>query len=270
MPDSGQQNFSQRAGGQEPTTLVQQRFGATAQAYATSSVHASGPDLQWLVEAAALTGQECVVDLATGAGHTAFALAPYAREVIAIDITEPMLATARQLADERHLTNIRFLKGDATALPLPDASVECVACRYAAHHFSPIAQAVKEWQRVLKTGGKLLLSDTIAPEEPEIDVFVNKIELLRDSSHIRNLRLSEWLLLLKENGFAVNIQRRWEITMDMQSWTQRMKTPPEHVAQLKRMFNEAPAKIKERFHIEPFDDNFSFSLPVALLLAIKQ
>lgn len=269
MADLNSQSHPQQADEYQSDTLVQQRFGATAQAYATSTVHANGPDLQWLVEAAKLTGQECVVDLATGAGHTAFALAPYAQEVIAIDITKPMLETARQLAQERHITNIRFLKADVLALPLPDASVECIACRYAAHHFSSLPQAIKEWMRVLKPGGRLIISDTIAPEEPELDAFANEIELLRDSSHIRNHRISEWLLLLQEVGFEASLQKRWDITMDMQSWTQRMKTSAENVAQLKRLFTEAPAQVKECFHIEQYDDNLSFSLPVALLTGIK-
>ncbi|HEX6481432.1 MAG TPA: hypothetical protein VF043_21540, partial [Ktedonobacteraceae bacterium] len=50
--------------------LVKDRFGAAARAYTTSKVHASGPDLAWMVEAAALTGKEQVVDVGTGTGHT--------------------------------------------------------------------------------------------------------------------------------------------------------------------------------------------------------
>ncbi|HEX6481571.1 MAG TPA: EthD family reductase, partial [Ktedonobacteraceae bacterium] len=50
--------------------LVQDHFGAAARAYTTSKVHASGPDLAWMVEAAALTGKEQVVDVGTGTGHT--------------------------------------------------------------------------------------------------------------------------------------------------------------------------------------------------------
>ncbi len=269
MSDINSQSHPQQANTHEPTTLVQQRFGATAHAYATSTVHANGPDLQWLVEAAKLTGQECVVDLATGAGHTAFALAPHAQEVIAVDITEPMLETARQLAHERHITNVSFLKADALALPLADAGVECIACRYAAHHFPQLPQAMREWMRVLKPGGRLIISDTIAPEEPALDAFANEIELLRDPSHVRNHRISEWLALLKETGFEASMQRMWDITMDMQSWTQRMKTPAENVTQLTHLFAEAPTQIKERFHIEQYDNNFSFSLPVALFVGVK-
>src|SRR5581483_12056762 len=117
MSESEQQDISQEAGEQEKRRLVQENFGAVATAYVTSKVHARGPDLAWVVEAAALTGTERVLDVATGAGHTAFALAPYAAEVVALDITREMLAVAQKGATERHLHNIRFLEGNAQELP---------------------------------------------------------------------------------------------------------------------------------------------------------
>src|SRR6266567_1322704 len=107
---------------QQKLRQIQTNFGAAAADYVTSKVHASGQDLAWVVEAAALTGTERVLDVATGAGHTGFALAPYAAEVVALDITKEMLAVAQKSAAERHLDNIRFLEGDAQQLPCDDAS----------------------------------------------------------------------------------------------------------------------------------------------------
>jgi ubiquinone/menaquinone biosynthesis C-methylase UbiE len=51
-------------------------------------------------------------------GHTALALAPYATEVVALDITLPVLEEARHLADSQGFTNVRFLQGDACAQTL--------------------------------------------------------------------------------------------------------------------------------------------------------
>src|SRR5579883_3136335 len=169
MSESEQQDISQEAGEQEKRRLVQENFGAVAAAYVTSKVHARGPDLDWLVEAAALTGTERVLDVATGGGHTAFALAPYAAEVVALDLTRPMLEVAQKEANARGFTNIHYLEGDAQNLPCEDASFDVVACRYAAHHFPRVRQAALEWARVLKPDGKLLLIDSTSPEEPEAD-----------------------------------------------------------------------------------------------------
>src|SRR5438105_4061654 len=124
MSDTVRQNTAYGADAQEKRQQVQSNFGAAAADYVTSKVHASGQDLAWVVEAAALTGTERVLDVATGAGHTAFALAPYAAEVVALDITKQMLAVAQKAAAERHLDNIRFLEGDALQLPCDDASFE--------------------------------------------------------------------------------------------------------------------------------------------------
>lgn len=250
--------------------LVQDRFGAAARAYTTSKVHASGPDLAWVVEAAALTGKEHVVDVGTGTGHTALALAPYATEVVAIDITLPMLEEARSLAASRGITNVRFLQGDASALPLPDSQFDLVTCRQAAHHFAHIAQAVSEWARILKTGGKVVLVDSVSPEEPEIDSFLNEIEVLRDPSHGRNYRISEWLSLLAEAGFTASLVRSWTIPLDIPSWTQRIQTPPASVAQIERLFADASALTRERLQIGLNEEGLlSFALPAAVFVGVK-
>jgi len=94
MPDIHQQNTAHDVAAQEKLQQVQRNFGVAAEDYVTSKVHASGQDLDWVVEVAALSGTERVLDVATGAGHTAFVLAPYAAEVVALDITREMLAVA--------------------------------------------------------------------------------------------------------------------------------------------------------------------------------
>src|SRR5947209_8313380 len=77
------------AGGDGETAreAVRQQFGAVAANYVTSAVHARGADLQDLVQAAAPTGDERVLDLGAAAGHAALALAPHVRSVTGVDIT---------------------------------------------------------------------------------------------------------------------------------------------------------------------------------------
>jgi len=269
MPDINQQEAFHDAAAREKLQQIQNNFGAAAADYVTSKVHASGQDLAWVVEAAALTGTERVLDVATGAGHTAFALAPHAAEVVALDITPEMLTVAQQVAAERHLHNIRFLQGDAQKVPCEDASFDVVACRQAAHHFPDVRQGVREWARVLKSGGKLVLVDSISPEEPEIDSFLHEIETLRDPSHVRNQRLSEWLTLLTEAGFMVKAARQWGIFLDIPSWTQRMRTPAESVALIEQYMRNASPAIRERLLIEEKDGAPGFTLPAALITAEK-
>jgi ubiquinone/menaquinone biosynthesis C-methylase UbiE len=256
----------QAAMAQAKMRQVQSQFGAVAADYVTSKVHASGQDLAWLVEIAALTGTEHVLDVATGGGHAAFALAPHARTVVALDLTRPMLEVAQAEAKARQLHNISYLEGDAQALPCEDNSFDVVTCRQAPHHFPHVQQAVHEWARVLKPGGKLVLVDSIGPEEPEADALLHEIELLRDPSHVRNHRLSVWRTLLNKAGFTVHETREWHLFLDIPTWTQRMRTPPDAVATIEQLLRTAAPAIRERLGIMEQDGVLGFTLPVALIM----
>ncbi len=146
------------------STLVQQKFGAAAADYAASAVHAKGASLARLVELVAPQPDWRVLDVATGAGHTAIALAPHVAHVVASDITDEMLAQAGKMAADKGLANLETARADAGALPFADQSFDLVTCRLAAHHFPDPAAFVGEAWRVLKPGGTLALVDNIRPD----------------------------------------------------------------------------------------------------------
>ena len=72
-----------------------------------------------LVELTAPKSHWRVLDVATGAGHTALAFAPHVAKVTATDITEEMLREARKLAASRGLTNVRTLHAKQGTFPSP-------------------------------------------------------------------------------------------------------------------------------------------------------
>src|SRR6478672_6723678 len=114
---------------------IQQQFGAVAERYVASAVHARGVDLSILVESTALRSDERALDLGTAVGHTAFALAPRAARVIGVDLTVEMLTQASRLATERSIGNVRFARADVNDLPFPNASFDVVTSRLSAHHY---------------------------------------------------------------------------------------------------------------------------------------
>jgi len=249
------------------TVQVRRQFGAIAAAYATSAVHAAGADLAALVEAAALTGRERVLDIGCGAGHTALALAHMAASVIAIDITPEMLAVAEGLAAQRGITNVAFRLGDVAALPFPDGAFELVTSRYSAHHYAAPERALAEVARVLCPGGRFLLIDSVAPESPALDTFFNAAELLRDSSHGRNCRITEWRRMLAEAGLTPDVLLETMVDLDGADWVARSRTPAEEVAALRRLFRQASLEARQRFAIRDGDDGhgWGWRIPVALL-----
>lgn len=243
---------------------IRAQFGATAGAYASSAVHASGPDLDAMLAVAALTGHERVLDVGTGTGHTAFAFARKAAEVTAIDVTPEMIAAAREAAAEGGIANVRFDVGDAASLPYGDGAFDLVVCRHAAHHFPEPERALREVRRVLRPGGRFLLLDTVSPEEPALDTFLNTIEFLRDRSHVRNWRISEWLGMLERTGFDAHVAHTQPLPLDGADWVQRMRTPETRVALLRELFREANAAQREAFAIR--DEPWGFTIGVALLV----
>lgn len=269
MSEQIRQESDRDAATQAKIQQVQDRFGAAAANYVTSAVHASGQDLAWIIELSALTGTEHVLDVGTGTGHTAFALAPFAATVVALDITQEMLSAAQHVATERQLPNIQFVIGNALSLPFEDARFDLVTCRLAAHHFPQVKPAIQEWARVLKPSGKLILVDTISPEEADGDLFVNEIEILRDPSHIRNYRRSEWTVFVTAAGFTVTQTHEQGILLDIPSWTQRIHTPPASVAIIEERLQTASPVIRELLHIARQGDISTITLPALLLVATK-
>ncbi|MFL5804600.1 MAG: class I SAM-dependent methyltransferase [Roseiflexaceae bacterium] len=247
---------------------VQRQFGSVAANYTASPVHRGGPDLDAMLAAAAPRGIERVLDAGCGTGHTALAFAPLVAEVVAVDMTEPMLDQGRRLAAERGLTNIAFQNGDVEQLPFPDASFDIVVSRYSAHHYPHPHVAVREFARVLRPGGVFLLVDVVAPDDPTQDTFLNAIELLRDPSHVRDHSVAQWLVMLEAAGLAGALLEIWALRLEFDSWVARMRTPLAAVAQLKALFDGAPREVRTAMALAGQDD-YSFSIPVALLRGVR-
>ena len=109
-----------------------------------------------------------MLDLAAGGGHTALAFAGFARQLTALDLTEPMLQAARDLLRERGVANATFVAGDVAALPFADGAFDVVTCRLAAHHFADLAaRPCAKLQRVLRPGGALLVVDILGHDDAD-------------------------------------------------------------------------------------------------------
>jgi len=251
----------------EQQALVQRQFGATANAYLSSSVHAAGADLERLCGMAGELRPARVLDLGCGAGHVSYALARGgAAEVTAYDLSTEMLAVVAAEARRLGHTNIATRAGRAEQLPFPDASFDWIVSRYSAHHWLDLPCALAEVARVCRTGGRCIFVDVIAPEAALLDTVLQTVEILRDPSHVRDCRLSEWRRLLNEAGFTVTDIHGWKLTMEFASWVSRMATPPERVAALHAVFTELPDETRRYFSVAA---DHSFSIDSAWMEGVK-
>ena len=239
--------------GDEVKERVREMFGRSAEAYVASPGHAAGKDLQRLVELAEPQPSDVALDVSTGGGHTALALAPHVARVIASDLTPRMLAAARTFIGGRGVANVEYVVADAEQLPFLDATFDLVTVRIAPHHYADVRAAVHEMARVLVPDGRLLLIDNIAPEDPVLDGLVNRWETLRDPSHVRAYRVSEWQAFLAAAGLDVTVVETAQKTHPFASWVERMRMPDEARAGLEAEMLAASPEAQRHFAIEERD-----------------
>lgn len=259
--------------------LVQKQFGVAAADYAASSVHAAGPSLQRLVALVSPQPDWTALDVATGAGHTALAVAPLVQRVIASDITDAMLTETRKLADARGLGNVETATAEAGSLPYADASFDLVTCRLAAHHFPDPAAFVAESARVLRAGGTFALVDNVAPDATMLPLATpaevlnaarafNIYEKTRDPSHARALTLAEWRALLEKSGLSIVSSELLDQHIAFGPWTERMRCTPQTVEVLRSMLHK---DVLLNTFLRPREDNgdLVFTLQEAIIVARK-
>ncbi|MBW7455544.1 class I SAM-dependent methyltransferase [Paenibacillus sepulcri] len=250
---------------------VQQQFGKNAEKYITSPLHAKGEDLAQLVAASNANKQMNVLDIATGGGHVAKALAPLVHHVIAYDLTEDMLNTAAAFIRSDGHANVDFVAGDAEALPFDEHSFDLVTCRIAAHHFADVGAFLAEALRVVRPGGRLLLIDNITPENDAFDQFYNRIEKHRDASHVRAYKKSEWIRMIETTGFRIEGLTCFPKTFDYRSWCERSGLPEDERAALAASMLQAEPQVIDYFSItrDEAGELVSFTGESALFQAVK-
>jgi ubiquinone/menaquinone biosynthesis C-methylase UbiE len=228
---------------------VQEQFARNAEKYVTSPLHASGDDLAVLMSLSKADASMEVLDIATGGGHVANALAPLVRRVTACDLTEEMLATAATFIRGNGHTNVEFKQGDAERLAFQDDAFDLVTCRIAAHHFPNVPAFAAEAFRVVKPGGKLLFIDNVAPEQDHLEQIYNEIEKDRDSSHVRAWKKSEWIRLLEGTGFRIETMVSFPKTFQFREWCERSGLPEEEEALLESKLLQLPEATSRFFSI---------------------
>jgi ubiquinone/menaquinone biosynthesis C-methylase UbiE len=224
-------------------------FGRVASKYRCSTDHTDVEDLDLLFTGLAIDPGHRVLDVATGGGHTAAALAERCRLVVASDLTPPMLREARVLAVEHRAANIVCVAADAEAIPFRDGAFDRVTCRIAPHHFPDVRTALSEMARVTCPGGRIGIIDSVVPGEPSLDAFLNGIERVRDPSHVRSYRVEEWLEFLSGAGLLLlQTASLWK-THSFPEWVARTGRPKAVQSQVETIFLSAFPLARETYRI---------------------
>jgi ubiquinone/menaquinone biosynthesis C-methylase UbiE len=230
----------------EPMPDVRDSFRNVAANYSRSTFHASAERLQEVLDLTRPSPGDLALDVATGTGNTAFALAPQVRRVIGLDLTREMLNVARRIAVERDIHNAEWVIGDAAHLPFEDGTFDIYVVRAAPHHFPDVAAFLAEAYRVLKPGRVAAFIDC-APPLPARDLL-HVVEVRRDPSHIRSLTVEEWVSTLERAGFEVESARLRELDSDYEDWMANQAVAPDLSAELAAVIESAEGEARVQLH----------------------
>jgi SAM-dependent methyltransferase len=226
---------------------VQKIFGQRAAFYTTSASHTDQQVLAKVIEMARPKPYWTVLDVATGTGHTAFALAPHVRSVIGVDLTPQMLAEAEHLRLGQSLSNVTFQLADIHNLPFDDKAFDLVTCRRAAHHFSDIRRALDEIRRVIRAGGRVVIDDRSVPEDDFVDRCMNLLDTYHDESHVREYRQSEWEHMLEQAGFSIEAVEPYVKHRPLTSLTDGVSE--ENVKKIRKILDDLTGPQREAFNL---------------------
>jgi ubiquinone/menaquinone biosynthesis C-methylase UbiE len=240
--------------------VVDDQFGPRAEAYVQSAVHAGGHDLDALEELARRTAPARALDLGTGGGHVAYRLARHAGAVTACDLSAGMLEAVSATALQKGLANIETVAAPAEDLPFDDGAFDLLACRFSAHHWRDFEAGLREARRVLKAGATAVFIDAVSPGPALLDTHLQAVEVLRDTSHVRDYSEVEWASALTRAGFHVREAKSWRLRIEFASWIERMRTPELNARAARALQEAASTEVRSHFAIEP---DGSFMLDVA-------
>jgi SAM-dependent methyltransferase len=225
--------------------------------------------LKMIVEAARPKPGDRLLDVACGPGLVVCAFAPHVREASGIDVTPAMLDRARRLATDKGLTNVTWRQGDVYSLPYDDASFTIVTTRFSCHHFLDAAAVVREMVRVCAPGGRVIVVDDYASEDPAKAAAFNQLEKLRDPSHSRCLTLTELKGLFGTAGLPEPAATFYELRGDVPSLLARSFPNPGDDVKIIEMFKASATDDRLGVPVRLDADEIYYAYPVAILAATR-
>lgn len=195
--------------------LIIDQFSKQAVPFANMLAHSNEESTKLLMRMSQLNKSDTVLDVACGPGLLACALAPFVQNVTGIDLVPVMIEKAQTTQREKGLPNIDWKIGDILPLPFADSFFSVVVSRYAFHHFLKPEAVLKEMIRVAKPQGKVAIFDVFTSSATQSDVY-DKVEKLKDPSHVRTLPLTELQAMVLRAGLINSKAEFYRIELNLE------------------------------------------------------
>ena len=214
--------------------LILDQFTRQAVPFSTAPGIKDERALELLVEASGAGPDDTVLDVACGPGLVVAAFARVARHATGIDVTPAMLARARELT--AGLGNVTLDHGDVLPLPYADGAFSVVVSRFAFHHFADPGAVLAEMRRVCRPGGRVVVCDLTASDDPKRAAAFHAIEMLRDPSHVRALTLAELTALFETVGLPTPTPSFYRLPFELEGLISRSFPRPEDVDTIRQAY----------------------------------
>jgi ubiquinone/menaquinone biosynthesis C-methylase UbiE len=246
--------------------LILDQFTRQAVPFATAPSIKDEAALKLIIDWSGAGPEDTVLDVASGPGLVVVAFARVAKHATGIDITPAMIERALRYAQEQGVTNVTWRQGDVLPLPYPDASFSIVSSRFAFHHFLDPLAVLTQMARVCKPGGTVLVVDS-APAPDTADAF-NRLEIVRDPSHVRALPEAEHLDLFRRAGLPAPRVTHYRLEGELEALIARSFPKPGDDETMRRIFADSLAgdTLGIQARRDP-DGRIRYGYPVAVMAA---
>ncbi|MGB9645177.1 MAG: methyltransferase domain-containing protein [Stellaceae bacterium] len=245
--------------------LILDQFTRQATLFSTAAPITNADALRMIVEAARPGPDDTVLDLACGGGIIVCAFAPHVRRATGIDVTPAMIEQAQRLAAEKRLTNVEWRQGDVNSLPFEDDSFTIVVTRFSVHHFPDPAAVLREMARICAPGGRLVVVDMYASPDPAKAAEFNRLERLRDPSHMRSLTLAELKGLFAEAGLPEPEASFYELRDEVRNLLTRSFPTRGDEAKIIELFKASAVDDRLGVPVRIEGERIHYAYPVAIL-----
>jgi SAM-dependent methyltransferase len=253
---------------EEQRRLILDQFTRQAVPFAEMPAHSNEESLRLLTEMAQVGPGDDVLDVACGPGLVACPLAELARHVTGIDLTPAMIEQARAKQRSKGLTNLTWRVGDAVPLPFPDASFSVVVTRYSFHHFLDPKAVLAEMVRVCSPGGRVAVIDVFTSNPEQAEAY-NRVEKLRDPSHVRALPLEELTGLVHATGLRDAKTAFYKLDVPLEELLARSFPNPGDADLIRQTFAEDVGVDRLGVGVRRKDGAIHFAFPIVVLVGKK-
>ena len=249
--------------------LILDQFSRQAVPFSTAPGIKDEQALRLIIELTGAGPSDTVLDVACGGGIVVCALARVVKHATGIDLTPAMLERARAYAAEQGLTNVSWKQGDVLPLPYPDGAFSLVTSRFAFHHFLDPAAVLAEMKRVCAPGGRVAVIDTEASPDVAKAAEFNRMEKLRDPSHVRAMPLTELQGFFAGAGMPAPRRNGYRLEGELESLLGRSFPLPGDADRIREIFAASLTDDRLGIPMSREGERIRNAYPVAVLVADK-